>query len=799
MAPTNAAHRAGAWKQSNKGHNTGRHRSKGAVEKENRGRVGVQVCGKKARKIMGRLDRRHKQEQLRKAAKETIAAKKKALGYVGAPPVLVAVVSLAASQDEGVLQLVSRLSTCMPDTEVQQPREGLFHMSVPRFKQRFTIVQPDRTSLHAVLDTAKVCDSIVFVLCPHTGIDSWGETLLSSILGQGLPSDPIFLVGSMDEIPPKKHNEVKKLLAKALERKITVEKVYSVMEDIDAINLVRTLGNQKRRDVSFKSRRGHIYSEKVEFVEAADGTGTLAVTGFVRGAALSANRLVHIPGWGDFQVDRIESTPESLKLRGGRGDQEMDNVQVLDRADEGRQDLDCENVPDCMDGEQTWPTEEELQAADIAAEPVSRKVAKVPKGMSDYQASWIVEEGDDKDDNGSEDDDDDDDDDDDEDMNCPDEMLGEESEDDGEEHEDIDFDTQTDTMTEAGDCDYDAKHVNFAAEVNEMEALKSARTDSQFPDEVDTPMDVAARIRFQKYRGLKSFKSSVWDPRENLPSDYARIFQFQNFDRTRKRVMGEKVGGAEVGTYVTIYIVGVGSHLYRGQPTTSLVVSSILPHEHRMSVLNMVVRRSPISLDTPIKSKQRLVFQCGWRRFAACPVFSQHTNGNKHKYERWFRDGVIVMTTFAPISFPPSPILVFQELQDGRLSLLATGSLLSADPNRVVVKRTVLSGHPFQINKRVVTVRFLFFNREDVEWFKPVELRTKTGRRGHIKDGLGTHGHMKCIFDGQISQQDAVLMNLYKRVFPKWTYDPFVADGKSIRHVTNLSTHGGSGIDMEME
>ena len=33
---------------------------------------------------------------------------------------------------------------------------------------------------------------------------------------------------------------------------------------------------------------------------------------------------------------------------------------------------------------------------------------------------------------------------------------------------------------------------------------------------------------------------------------------------------------------------------------------------------------------------------------------------------------------------------------------------------------------------------------------------------------------MKCVFDGQIKSQDTVLMNLYKRVFPKWTYDPNV-------------------------
>lgn len=37
-------------------------------------------------------------------------------------------------------------------------------------------------------------------------------------------------------------------------------------------------------------------------------------------------------------------------------------------------------------------------------------------------------------------------------------------------------------------------------------------------------------------RGLKSFRSSPWDPKEWLPKEYARVFAFENLKRAQKWV-----------------------------------------------------------------------------------------------------------------------------------------------------------------------------------------------------------------------------------------------------------------------
>lgn len=66
------------------------------------------------------------------------------------------------------------------------------------------------------------------------------------------------------------------------------------------------------------------------------------------------------------------------------------------------------NDPDDLANEQTWPTEEEM-ANDVTAETIQgglpdaqtgttpKVVKRIPKGMSEYQAAWIIDEDDEDD------------------------------------------------------------------------------------------------------------------------------------------------------------------------------------------------------------------------------------------------------------------------------------------------------------------------------------------------------------------------------------------------------------------
>jgi pre-rRNA-processing protein TSR1 len=72
---------------------------------------------------------------------------------------------------------------------------------------------------------------------------------------------------------------------------------------------------------------------------------------------------------------------------------------------------------------------------------------------------------------------------------------------------------------------------------------------------------------------------------------------------------------------------------------------------------------------------------------------------------------------------------------------------MKPDPRRIVLRKAVLTGVPIRCHKRFAIVRGMFHAKEDIEYYKPIELWTKLGRTGHIKESIGTHGRMKVCRD----------------------------------------------------
>ncbi|CAM9106281.1 unnamed protein product [Ectocarpus sp. 8 AP-2014] len=827
-------HRPGSLRQENKKHkgNAGHQSKRASKSALGAGRVANERGGPKAgvkRAAEARKQNRANHTvQMRKKKREEIWLQKR-LGSEAGPPKLCVWVSLStiATPDtiqQGVLDQCARTSGD-PSTGV-----GMVSAAFHQFKQRVTFLTPGR-DLAAVLEFAKVADLLLVVLPVQQGadsaIDEEGEMMITALKAAGLPA-VVGVVQGLDVLKGKKQSDMKKWGQRFFETEFAGQ-----AKAIDASNsslLARTLSTTAPRRIHWRAIRSYLLADSTEVIPESgsrgDKFGTLHVRGYIRGRPLDVNQVIHVGDVGHFGLRQINSAAEPFPVKpkdrvGGalKGESAAPSagVEVLARADPERDDLSVEATVDNLAGEQTWPTEQELAQArgeeemdgmvdqEVKGTDEGKSGGKVlPQGWSGYQAEWLEGAG----------------------------SVDGENEEGSDEGEAWAFDEKDDNGESVDPMD---------ASLDAARRQVAENEDTRFPDEVDTPADRSARERFARFRALKSFRTSAWDPKESLPKDYARIFQFEDFPAMQKDVLraGEAMErqqnqnllevkeGSERGSRRSSFASSVAGTCGAGMDVDSaadqdladpsgvlaadqdresyvqsgqyvevvidsvpldelekrkellggrdwpLVLFSLLRHEHRLSALHFNINRDARFVE-PIPSKEPLVFQCGFRRWEARPVFSQiNLNCDKHKYERFLRqDRFSAASVYGPTTFQPSPVLVFKEVaatgsNAKRTVLVATGTLLGVDPDRIVLKKIVLTGYPIRVRKRKAVVKHMFHRPGDVKWFKPAELVTKYGLTGHIKEPVGTHGLMKVIFNKAVKQNDTVCLNLYKRVYPK--------------------------------
>jgi pre-rRNA-processing protein TSR1 len=232
---------------------------------------------------------------------------------------------------------------------------------------------------------------------------------------------------------------------------------------------------------------------------------------------------------------------------------------------------------------------------------------------------------------------------------------------------------------------------------------------------------------------------------------------------------------------VQVFVKGISPEVAKTyKPTSPVTLFSLFRHENKKTAVNYLINLST-DYGKSVKSKEELIVQCGPRRMVVKPLFSQpgSTPNDVHKFARYLHPGASAIATFmGPVTWGAVPVMFFKRTTPGEISnegdgpspgltLVGTGTALPPSTGRVIAKRVILTGHPYHIHKKVVTVRYMFFHREDVEWFKAMPMWTRRGRSGYIKEALGTHGYFKATFDGRINPQDSIGISLYKRMWPR--------------------------------
>ncbi|EKF99305.1 hypothetical protein TCSYLVIO_009775 [Trypanosoma cruzi] len=716
------------------------------------------------------------------------ALKTNQMGSLGGAPRVIGVIPANESGNTDlVVQGICRaMGGVKPDTCFP------FSMTSKEKKANFTFMWENQYNDQDCIDIAKVADFLVFTLdasqsvqqtiremqdappieydhlegCSMASGKTWfgdiglcitdfTRSMITALNAQGVPSIVVVLQ-NLETFAEKQRQKVLRVHQRYFTSVLPdTTKTFAIVEDNEYDSLLRHLQVTKLRSLLWREQHPYLVVEQGSYLS---DTQKLIIGGYLRGMSISSKQLIHLTNYGTYQIEGISfNDPTS-------GDPHYADYSQVDQ----REPLEHVQANATLEDAEE-PTEEDL----VYHHSLDTKKIRVPEGVSDYQAAWYdLEENEIS-----------------EETPMPINLMGEEDASVGAEFlshytskTDVDFLKVRDIIR--------LERVTDEEREAEIERIREeSEGDAWNPDMVNTPLNLPARERFAKYRGLKSFPTGKWDITENLPPHYAYVYKLQGITRIRKTALTKCAEGPVViNQFVYITIVGVPKSVWENAMTSGYIIASgQLEHEQKWSVLHFQVQRN-LEWEEPIKSKTPMLAHIGFRKFYVSPLFSDITASDRTKFARFFHpsESFCMASFFGPISYQPCPILLFEvpsleEQKSGdSLRLACFGGALPPNPDLLILKRAVLTGRVATIHKKQIVVKYMFFNDNDVRWFQPVDLRTRMGRRGKITKAVGTHGLFKASLNDQVMQHDLVCMDLYKRVFPKWTTLPFnIADLKN--------------------
>jgi len=83
------------------------------------------------------------------------------------------------------------------------------------------------------------------------------------------------------------------------------------------MNALRQIATTRPKPVIWRDKHAYFLGEDIKFEPSSENdltTGTVQISGFVRGVNLNVDRLVHLPNYGDFQIQKVKRNKKKKTL-----------------------------------------------------------------------------------------------------------------------------------------------------------------------------------------------------------------------------------------------------------------------------------------------------------------------------------------------------------------------------------------------------------------------------------------------------------------------------------------------------
>ncbi|ADM11137.1 uncharacterized protein Eint_021400 [Encephalitozoon intestinalis ATCC 50506] len=317
----------------------------------------------------------------------------------------------------------------------------------------------------------------------------------------------------------------------------------------------------------------------------------------------------------------------------------------------------------------------------------------------------------------------------------------------------VSVDIEKTSLAEGEELESDCNSESLESGCDEYEEKENDESEEFTTDESSTEDRPSLIDKYSEYRGIRNLSTCSFKS-YNFPSHYKSLVFFDDFRRAEKLITEQDsiIPNDQMVKIKLRYEGLIEEQIY--------VVFGCYEYEKRKTIHNFHFEGIE-----PLK-EESMVVDLGHRIIDIRPMITRNLNHRVFKKQEELESGVV--SFIGPMAFGLSRVLLYKKSALGELSketLVAVG-MNGFTGDRIIFEEVVLQGIPFRNKKRYSLVKRMFNSKEEVMYFRNIQLYMRSGKiTGFIKKPIGTKGMFKGYFTHPIKSGDKVMMSLYKRAF----------------------------------